>query len=463
MQSESWVEKYRPQKLSDVVGNSSVIKELKEWAQSWAEDKPISRAIILYGRTGIGKTTSAYALANYMGWEITELNASDQRIKATIEKVAGTGSIMGTIGGEKRLIILDEADNFYARDDKGGENAVIDIIMNTRQPIILTANEFYDMKYALRSICKSIKLEPILTSHIIGVLKTIAKAENITYDVRVIEKIANGSDGDLRGAINDLQAAAQGTSHIRLEDISTEKRNNKKDIFKVLRNIFRATNAKESYEASFNVDKDPEELIKWIDENIHIEYTRPTDLNNAYYYLSKATIFLGRVKKRNYAMWKYAGVLMTAGVFTSSRKRRTEPVKYHKPEIFDKLWKTKGMRTIRDSLAYKIGNRCHTSIGFAREQLFPFFRLIMENASYAGYIAASLELSPEEIAYIMNLEPDSKEIDEIYVKAQSLIMGDTECVIESSSELEIDKQISEEQEVSKWGKEQTTIDDAWGI
>lgn len=466
MNTENWVEKYRPQKLSDVAGNSSAINDLKEWAQSWTKDNPESKAIIIYGMPGTGKTTSTYALANDMGWEVTELNASDQRTKTKIEKVAGTGSKMGTIEGSRRLIILDEADNLFAREDKGGEKAVINVIMNTLQPMILTANEFYDMSRDLRTSCKSIEFKPILISNIIGILKKIAKSENMTYETGVIEKIACGAEGDLRGAINDLQAVSG--SHIKLEDITVGERKNKKDIFKVIKNIFRASNAKESYEAIFNVDKDPDNLIQWIDENVSVEYTRPVDLNDAYYYMSKAATFLGRVRRRkNYRMWRYASFLMTAGVFASSRKRRTEKLRYDKPQIIDKFWKTKSMRITRDSLAKKIGIRCHTSIGFARSQLFPFFRLVMMNASYAEYIAASLELNPEEIAFIMDLTSEAKEINEIYNRAQSIIKEDADCIIESSSE--IDKKTKEQQKCSqeekgtnKYGKAQITIDEAWG-
>jgi len=464
MPIENWVEKYRPQKLSDLVGNSSAIKGLMEWGQSWLEDIPESRAIVLHGKIGTGKTTSAHALAIDMGWEITELNASDQRTKVEVEKVAGTGSRMGTIEGSKRLIILDEADNFYVREDKGGERAVIELIKRTRQPIVLTANELYEISSELRASCKLIKFEPISTSSIIRILKKIADSEHLTYEDGVIEEIANNADGDLRGATNDLEAISQNTFHIKLEDITVDKRNNIKDIFSVLKNIFKAKNAKESYEAIFSIDKDPENMIQWIDENVSIEYTRPIDLNDAYYYMSKAATFLGRVRRRkNYAMWKYASFLMTAGVFVSSRKRRKESLKYYKPQIIDKFWKTKNMRMTRDSLARKIGTRCHTSIGFARSQLFPFFRFTMMNKSYAEYIAASLDLTPEEISFIMDLK-DTKDIYDIYNKAQSILREDN-YLIESFTEINKkgERQDScQEKSVSKYGNAQTTIDDAWG-
>ena len=82
MKSERWVEKYRPVTLSGVVGNVSAIAEIKEWAQSWKDGKPVSKAIIVHGPPGTGKSASGYALAYDMGWEILELNASDQRRKA---------------------------------------------------------------------------------------------------------------------------------------------------------------------------------------------------------------------------------------------------------------------------------------------------------------------------------------------------------------------------------------------
>lgn len=463
MQAETWVEKYRPQTLSDVIGNESAITYLREWAKSWEAGNPEHKAVILYGKPGVGKTTSGYALANDIGWEILELNASDQRTKAKINKNVGNSSKRGTMDGSKRLIILDEADNFYVREDKGGERAVIELIKNTQQPIMLIANEFYDISYDLRTVCKPIKFEYITTIQIMGVLKTIVDKEGITYDRGVIEKIAYSSDGDLRGAINDLQSVGQGRSHIKLEDILTGERDSKQDIFKILKRIFQSENAKESYEATSDIDENPEDLVQWISENIPNEYTRAEDMDGAYDSVSKAGVFLGRVRRRqNYAMWKYARALMTAGVFAAKTgKRSTEFKRYQKPTIKSRLWQTKDMRTIRDSLAKKIGDRCHTPIGFARTDLFPFLRLMMKNESYATYITASLVLSIEELAFIKDSKPEVKDICEIYDKAQSIIREDAGYLIESSSE--ITKRVEEEKSLSKYGKAQTTIENAWGI
>jgi len=83
--------------------------------------------------------------------EIIELNASDQRTADIINKVAGSASRMGTLEGTgiKRLIIMDEADNIHGTADRGGERALLELIKKTSHPIILIANELYDMSRAL--------------------------------------------------------------------------------------------------------------------------------------------------------------------------------------------------------------------------------------------------------------------------------------------------------------------------
>lgn len=458
MKSTNWVEKYRPQTLDKVVGHPTAIETLREWAISWEDDIPQYRAVILYGNPGIGKTSSAYALANDMMWEVLELNASDQRTAKMIEKIAGSGSRMETLSGSKRLIILDEADNIYGTADRGGEKAIIGLIKKTNHPMILIANELYEMSYGLRSSCKPIQFRSISYGTIVSILEDIAKKEGVMYERGVLEKIAENADGDLRGAINDLQAIVQGIkdkAKIEIKDVITGQRDTKEDIFKVLGKIFRGTDIIDAYRSTFNLDQNPEDFIQWIDQNLPQEYAKPADLVSAYDYLSKASLFLGRVRRRqNYGLWKYASVLMTAGVVVAKSKTQKQFgfVKFQTPAFRKRLGETKGMRKIRDSLAKKIGDHCHTSIGFARQHLFPFFRFIMKDERYALSIAASLDLNAEELAFL--IKDNTKKI---YDDAQSIIKEDTEYGIELSGGFGRGK--AEEKKEEKKDKSQSSLFD----
>ena len=115
---ESWAEKYRPESLSDFIGNTKVVNDLKTWAGSWG-NKMVKKGVILSGPPGCGKTSAAIALANDMGWEVIELNASDARSGTVIEGTALRAGLFQTFGSEgladRNLILLDEADNLYER------------------------------------------------------------------------------------------------------------------------------------------------------------------------------------------------------------------------------------------------------------------------------------------------------------------------------------------------------------
>src|SRR3989304_7401617 len=130
MKNLDWAEKYRPRTLSQITGHNKAVEELKKWAMSWMQAIPENRAVVLYGRAGIGKTTAAHALAREMGWDVIELNASDQRTADIINKVAGSASRMGTLEGSgiKRLIIMDDADKIHGTADRGGEKSIMGLI-----------------------------------------------------------------------------------------------------------------------------------------------------------------------------------------------------------------------------------------------------------------------------------------------------------------------------------------------
>jgi len=454
MSNLDWAEKYRPVSLSQISGHGKAIDELKLWAEQWKHGIPEQRAVVLYGKPGIGKTTVAHALAHDMGWEVMELNASDQRTAEIINKVAGSASQMSTFGRMKRLLIMDEADNIHGTADRGGERALIRLIRKTTQPIILIANELYDMSAELRGVCKPIHFNSLSSRSIIPVLKKIARLEGITCAPGVIERIAENANGDLRGAINDFQALAQGRDRLELEDIVTGDRDIKENIFKVLVKIFKGSNIIEAYNLTFNLDESPEDFIYWVDENLPFQYTKAEDLEKGYRCLARASLYLGRIKRRqNYNMWKYAGILMTSGIVVARSHRYTGFIKLQSPSVWKKLGSARGLRQIRDSISKKIGKHCHVSMSYTRSNLIPFFRLMMKSKEYAPSITALLGLEPEEIAYLMESKSITKKVQKIYDEARAMVEKEIE------EEIELSFKKEEKAETKKEVKSQSSLFD----
>jgi len=377
-----WTEKYRPKTLSEVSGNGKAIVELKKWADDWKKDK---KAVILYGPPGIGKTSAAYALANDMNWDTIELNASDQRTADIIKKVVGTAAITGTFEGVKgrRLIILDEADNIHGEADRGGAKAIIDAIRNANQPIVLIANEYYDMSKTLRGLCKSIQFKAVQSKTIVPVLRRICRQEDIDCDIKTLET-----------------------------------RDTKESIFKVLAKIFKDPAPKEARAALYTLDESPEDFIHWLDENLPKEY-EGKDLANGFEYLSRADVFLGRVGRRqNYGMWRYANDMMVNGIQTARSRVYHKFVPYQPPSTWRKLGQAKSARMIRDSVAAKIGKHCHVSQRYARSDLISFFKTLFKDVGYAARISALLDLSHEEIAFLLSAKPDAKNVKTVFDTAR---------------------------------------------
>jgi len=303
----------------------------------------------------------------------------------------------------------------------------------------------------------------------IPALKRIVEAEGIKCDLGVLEKIAENANGDLRSAINDIQAIAQGKTSIQIDDIITGERDSKENIFKFLVKIFKSANIREAHDAAFNLDENPDDLIQWMDENLPLEYTAPGDLANGYFYLGRASVFLGRVRRRqNYNMWRYAGILMTAGIMVARSHRYGGFVKYQPPSLWRKLGQTKGMRQVRDSTAKKIGTHCHVSMSFTRSQLLPFFRVMLNNEESAPGIVALLGLEPEEIAFLMEKKSVTKNVQKIYETALSLILKETEHEVElfggfgvMQKKVQVTEQKKKEPEISvkKEGKSQRSLFD----
>ncbi len=422
--TRDWAEKYRPVSLDDIVGNDAAVKALRQWAETFGTGK---RAVILYGGPGVGKTSAALALAHDLDWDYIELNASDVRTRDAINRIAGPAATAGTFEGiaGKRLVIIDEADNLHGNADRGGEAAIINIVKHASQPVILIANDMYAMSKPLRESALQIQFRAILSTSVAKVLRKICVKEDLKCDPEALMKIAERTN-DLRSAVNDLQAAAQGSGQVTLADVSTGERDVPETIFKVMGMIFRGKDMREALNATYTLDENPEDLIGWVDENLPREYQND-DLERGFDVLSKADMYLGRTRRRQvYGMWRYAGFMMVCGINRARRGRYGGFSRYSPPTYWQKLGRAKSARTLRDSIAAKVGKACHTSKAEARSSYLPLIRFLFDNDEYAIKLSAELKLEEEEIAFLLDTKKTTKKVSEIYKSSRSLIKEDIE-------------------------------------
>ncbi|MBP1929883.1 replication factor C large subunit [Methanolinea mesophila] len=370
-----WAEKYRPRHLDEVVGNGPSIRQMLEWAQNWTRE---AKPLILYGKPGTGKTSSAHALAHDMGWEVVELNASDQRTKAVIERVAGSSSNTASLTGAKRkLILLDEADNLQGTADRGGARAIIDVIRDSRQPIILIANDLYGLASELRSRCEPVQFRALQARSIVPRLRYICAAEKIECDPDALRDISEDANGDIRAAINMLYAAAIGREKVDEAAVKTSRKDERSTIFDLVSAVFGRPEGEELMKISYDVNEPPDTIEQWIESNV-FSLEDQKSIAEAYRCLSRADEYIGNTyRQQYYTLWRYASALMILGVSASSGGKGIH-ARIMPPDRWRRMSSSRKQKGIRQEALGKVADGLHMSQASLKEEYFTLLTAMID-------------------------------------------------------------------------------------
>lgn len=209
VQQTLWVEKYRPSRLEDVANQRDVIEGIKNLMKN-PKEMP---HLLFAGPPGTGKTTVALIIARTILGErwrdyTLELNASDERRIETVRNRIKTFARYGAGPGDIpfRIIILDEADEM-TNDAQTALRRIMEASSATTR-FILTCNYSSGIIEPIQSRTTIFRFQRLSEADVTDYLERICRAEKLEYEREALSLIFQLAGGDLRHAINMLQAAA---------------------------------------------------------------------------------------------------------------------------------------------------------------------------------------------------------------------------------------------------------------
>lgn len=395
-----FTEIYKPKSLKEIYGQDFAILKLKDFVLNFKKQK--KKAAIIYGPTGTGKTVAIYSLANDFNLEILELNASDYRNSDKIDQIIKPAIKQKSLFHKGKLILIDEIDGISTNEDIGGIQAITTLIQETTFPIIITANDPWSQKFSpIRKESNLIEFKSIDYLTISKALSSICSKNDIKCSQENLKKIAIKSNGDLRAAITDLQTLSENKNLISdtgLEVISD--RNKKITIFNALRLIFKNKNVNEILNAFNNTDIDLDEAFLWLEENLPIEYSGD-DLIQAYDALSKADVFRGRIRKRQYYRFLlYQNNLMTVGIALAKKNSYDTFMNYRRNTRILKYWLAKNKYQRRKDISIRISKLLHSSSKRVIKHTLPYLSIMLKKKKNLE-IGKQLDLSDDDISYLI--------------------------------------------------------------
>lgn len=325
--------------------------------------------------------------------------------------------------------------------DRGGLAAIVRLIRETRQPVVLTMNESdetFRNAPALRRELPIIRFGPVPPGDLKRLLRRVIVNESWTVSAQLLETILERSAGDVRAALNDLEAVA-----ILPESAAGAffgVRVGHSDMFETVGRIFREPRVYRSGEIRDAADASPDEVFPWMEENVPRFARDPVRLYRGFELLGRADRLLNLARRnRVFALWPFASEVMTGGVALESVGTgpiRDEPVGF--PQFLGAMGRSKFTRGVRTAAAAKFGKAAHLSRKKAVETMFPLLETLLvgargraqgpEQLAAAQKLVRELGLTAEELAVLTGFEEESARVRRLLATSPPESEGDAETV-----------------------------------
>jgi len=197
MDNYTLLTKYRPSSLDEIKGQDRIVRLLKSISSIQS-----SPHFLFVGRSGVGKTATAYAFANHLDVDVVEMNSSDERGIDTVREKIKT--IL--FSASPKILLLDEADQM-TKDAQFALRRLSEIAIQKNMPtrIIMTANYEHKIITAIKSRFAVLRFSVLKDDAIAEIVRDVMKNEKVRNDERIVQLIAKVAKGDARSALNYVE------------------------------------------------------------------------------------------------------------------------------------------------------------------------------------------------------------------------------------------------------------------